>query len=293
LKKPFLTGVLVITFMMCFLFTLHAGTAIDSLGNRISIPDEGARIISLSPGATEVLFALGLDQELVGVSDFCNYPPEGTAGKPKMGGFSTPNIEKIQAQGPHVIVLTKSMPVGVKHQFERLGIQLFVAESSSFEELLRMIVALGALIGREDEAKSLAHSMKIEAGGIVEAVRSRSTRPVKTMIEIWKDPYYVAGKNTLPGDVVRMAGGRVVPESSKEYPILSEEAILEINPEALLIGHSIDTGDIMESHRNLASISAIRNNKIFVPDPDTFLRPGPRVVSALQEIARFLHPEAF
>ena len=113
------------------------------------------------------------------------------------------------------------------------------------------------------------------------------------MIEIWANPYYAAGKNTLPGDIVRLAGGRVVPESSKEYPLLSEEAILEIDPEALLLGHNAGAEPVAESHRNVASISAIRNNKVFIPDPDRFLRPGPRVVSSLREIAEFLHPEAF
>jgi iron complex transport system substrate-binding protein len=263
------------------------------MGSRVTIPEEGAKIVSLSPGATEILFELGLDEAVVGVSDFCDYPPEETARTPKMGGFSNPNIEKIQAQGPHVVVLTKSMPIGVKHQFDRLGIQLFVAESKSFEELLRMIVALGELTGRTEQAASLVLRMKSEAGVIVQTVRSRSTRPVSTMIEIWKDPYFVAGKNTLPGDIVRLAGGKVVPDSLREYPLLSEEAIVEIDPEALLIGHIIEEGGILESHRNVASITAIRNSKVFVPDLDTFLRPGPRVISALREIAEFLHPEAF
>ena len=280
-------------FLLFLYAPLYAGVGVDSMGNRVQIPDEGARIVSLSPGATEILFELGLDDSIVGVSDFCDYPPEATAGKPKMGGFSTPNIEMIQAQAPHVVVLTKSMPIGLKHQFSRLGIALFVAESKSFEELLRTILELGALTGRVQEAKSIVHGMKIDAGDVVGTIRSVSTRPVTTMIEIWANPYYVAGKNTLPGDIVRLAGGRVVPESSKEYPLLSEEAILEIDPEALLLGHNVGAEGVAESHRNVASISAIRNNKVYFPDPDIFLRPGPRVVSALREIAEFLHPEAF
>ena len=279
--------------VLFFSVPADAGTGVDSMGNRVRIPDDGARIISLSPGATEILFELGLDREIVGISDFCDYPQEKTAGKQRMGGFSSPNIEKIQAQGPHVVVLTKSMPIGLKHEFDRLGIKLFVAESKSFEALLRIILELGALTGRVQQAQSLVSRMRADAGEVIVSVRSVSTRPVTTMIEIWTDPYYVAAKNTLPGDIVRMAGGRVVPESSREYPMLSEEAILEINPEALLLGHSIGEGGITESHKNVASISAIRNNKVFVPDPDQFLRPGPRVVEALREIAEFLHPEAF
>ncbi len=263
------------------------------MGNRVSIPDTGVRIVSLSPGATEILFALGLDEEIVGISDFCDYPPGAVAVKPTMGGFSTPNIEKIQACDPHVLVLTRSMPIELKHQFDRLGIQLFVAESKSFDALLMTIVELGRLTGRKNEAVALAGRMETEAKRIVGAVRSKSTVGVTTLIEIWTDPYYAAGKNTLPGDIVRLAGGRVVPDSPREYPLLSEEAIIAIDPEALILGHAPLSDDIAEGHRNVSSIHAIRNNKILVPDPDEFLRPGPRVIEALEDIARFLHPEAF
>jgi len=270
-----------------------AGTGTDSLGNRVSIPDAGARVVSLSPGATEILFALGLDEEIVGISDFCDYPPGPVSAKPTMGGFSTPNIEKIQANDPHVLVLTRSMPIELKHQFDRLGISLFVAESKSFESLLLTIVELGKLTGRKDEAVALAGSMETEAKRIVEAVRAKSTGGVTTLIEIWANPYYAAGKNTLPGDIVRLAGGRVVPDGKREYQLLSEEAIINIDPEALILGHAPLSGDIAEDHRNVSSIRAIRYNKVFVPDPDEFLRPGPRVIDALGDIARFFHPEAF
>ncbi|MBN2325053.1 MAG: ABC transporter substrate-binding protein [Spirochaetes bacterium] len=293
MKRSFFATALSYAFSICTAACCAAGTGTDSLGNRVLIPDTGARIVSLSPGATEVLFALGLDEEIVGISDFCNYPPGLTSTKQTMGGFSTPNMERIKEGDPHVLVLTKSMPIELKHQFERLGIQLFVAESKSFDGLLRVIVELGKLTGKRNEAVALAGRMEEEAGRIVEAVHTKSVVRVTTLIEIWSDPYYAAGKNTLPGDIVRLAGGRVVPDSSKEYPLLSEEAIIEIDPEALILGHASLTGDIAADHRNVSSIHAIRNNKVLVPDPDEFLRPGPRVIDALEEIARFLHPEAF
>jgi iron complex transport system substrate-binding protein len=293
LKRFCLAAALSVVVFICTAACCIAGTASDSLGNKVSIPDVGARIISLSPGATEILVALGLDEEIVGISDFCDYPPELVSKKQTMGGFSTPNIEKIQEGDPHVLVLTRSMPIELKHQFDRLGIQLFVAESKSFDGLLRMIVELGRLTGKKNEAVALAGSMETDAKRIVEAVRTKSAGRVTTLIEIWADPYYAAGKNTLPGDIVRLAGGRVVPDSPREYPLLSEEAIIEIDPEALILGHAPLSFDITQDHRNVSSIHAIRNNKVLVPDPDEFLRPGPRVIYALEDIARFLHPEAF
>ncbi|UCB46008.1 MAG: ABC transporter substrate-binding protein [Spirochaetota bacterium] len=279
-------------FLMIFIFIyipLFSGTGVDSLGNKISIPDEGVKIVSLAPGATEILYELGLQEEIVGISEFCNYPPELVASKPKMGGFSTPDIEKIQAENPDVIILTRTMPIQVKYQFERLGMQLFVAEPKSLNELLKTIIQFGNLFNRVKEAHELVISMESRAGEITEAIRERSTNPVRTMIIIWNKPYYTASRKTLPGDIVQLAGGRIVPDTTQEYLLINEERILQINPEALILGHEIE----MTDYRNIESIRALRNNKVFLPNPDEFLRPGPRVINALTEIAHFLHPEAF
>ncbi len=293
-KRIFWRGCLIVIALFFILFTpVLAGTGVDSIGNRITVPDKNQRIVSLSPGATETLYALGLKDEIVGVSEFCNYPPDFVTTKPKIGGFSTPNIEKIQAVSPHIVIVTRVVPIQVKYQFEQLDIELFVAEPKSFNALMDTINQFGKLFNREEEAHLLIQGMKEEASEIIQAIRSHSVRPVKTIIEIWQNPYYAAGKNTLPGDIVTMAGGIVIPETGKEYPLLNEESILKLNPEALILGHRTDQNSLLKSHSNISSISAIRNNKVFSPDPDEFLRPGPRVINALKEIAQFLHPEAF
>jgi len=290
----FWRGCLIVIALFFNLFaSVLAGTGVDSIGNRITVPDKNQRIVSLSPGATETLYALGLKDEIVGVSEFCNYPPDFVTTKPKIGGFSTPNIEKIQAVSPHIVIVTRVVPIQVKYQFERLDIQLFVAEPKSYNALMDTINQFGKLFNREEEAHLLIQGMKEEAAEIIQAIRSYSVRPVKTIIEIWQNPYYAAGKNTLPGDIVTMAGGAVIPETGKEYPLLNEESVLKLNPEALILGHKTDQNNLLKSHSNISSISAIRNNKVFSPDPDEFLRPGPRVINALKEIAQFLHPEAF
>jgi len=151
----------------------------------------------------------------------------------------------------------------------------------------------GMLFHREKEARALITEMKEEAGAVEAAVRTKSIQPVKTFIEIWYNPFYAAGRYTLPGDIVSMAGGRVVPDGHDEYPRLNEEILLELNPEAIVLGHQVDRESFIEIHANIIRVYAIRNNKVFIPDPDEFLRPGPRVLNALEEIARFLHPEAF
>jgi len=273
--------------------TAMAGTAVDSLGNRITIDEKRVKVVSLSPGATEMLYAIGLRDEIVGVSDYCNYPESFVASKPRMGGFSAPNIEKIQSVKPDIIFLNTVVPIFAKNQFERLSIQLFVAEPSSFDELISLIIESGKLFGREKEARALASQMKLEAEKIADRLRAGGRRPVRTFVEVWYKPYYAAEKSSLPGDIVRLAGGEVVPDTGSAFSLIGEELILSLNPEAIVLGHNADYETFIQTHRNLEDVEALRNGKVYTPDPDEFLRPGPRVVKALNEIARFLHPEAF
>lgn len=285
--------ILIFLFCSCSFSLLFAGTAIDSRGVTVTVPDENLRIVSLSPGATEVLYLLELKEEIVGVSQFCDYPPEFVAQKPKMGGYSTPNLEKIQSVSPHIIVLTTVIPIHLKKQFERLGIQLFVTEPNGFLELLDMIDQFGKLFNREEQARAIIMKMRGEAGQITQAIRTKSITPVKTFIEIWYNPFYGAGRDTLPGDIVTMAGGKVIPDTDNSYPRLNEESLLQLNPEAIILGHDTDRETFLEIHKSIIRVYAIRNNKVFTPDPNEFLRPSPRVINALKEIAQFLHPEAF
>lgn len=287
------TGLLIVSVLFFLYLPLYGGTGVDSRGVSVTVPDENVRIVSLSPGATETLYALGLRDEIVGVSDFCNYPPDFVSKKPGLGGFSTPNLEKIQAVSPHVVILTTVVPIHIKNQFDRLGIAIFVTEPKGFSQLLYLIRQFGKMFNRETEAYMLVSDMEEEAGKVTYAVKTKSLAPVKTFIEIWYNPFYAAGRDTLPGDLVTIAGGEVIPKTGKDYPRLSEESLLALNPEAIILGHNIDVNTFLETHVNIAGVYAIRNNKIFAPDPDEFLRPGPRVVNSMREIARFLHPEAF
>ena len=150
---------LTIFFLLCLFSPLAGGTGVDSRGVKVTVPDENFRIVSLSPGGTETLHVLGLRDEIVGVSDFCNYPVEFVEDKPKMGGYSTPNIEKIQSVSPHVVLLTTVVPLQIKNQFDRLGIEMFVTEPKSLAQFLTLISQMGKMFGREREARKLVLSI--------------------------------------------------------------------------------------------------------------------------------------
>ena len=293
MKKIGWIFVTTLLFMFGIMEVLFAGTVTDSLGHRITVPNKNLRIVSLSPGSTEILFAIGIRDELVGISDFCNYPPDLVKTKPRMGGFSTPNIEKIESVHPDVVILTSVVPIQIEKQLKKLGIKIFVAEPNSINQLMDNIYQIGKLTNHLDNAQQLIKSMEDRIGKIVERIQKKSIHRVRTFIEIWYNPIYAAEKNTLPGDIVTKAGGEVIPDTGKQYPQLNEETLLELDPEAIILGHKISMEEFKKIHKNVTSITAIKNNKILIPNPDIFLRPGPRVVDALEEIAKFLHPEAF
>ncbi len=293
MHSKFFKRLFIALFFVMSVSIIYAGTGIDSLGNRVTIPDKNFRIVSLSPGTTEILFAIGLDDAIVGVSDFCNYPPDLVKNKPRMGGFSTPNIEKIESVNPDVVMMTTVVPRNIEQQLKKLGVKIFVAEPKSINQLLSIINQIGALTNHSAQAEKLISSMKYRIGKITERIKEKSLRPVKTFIEIWYNPIYAAERNTLPGDIVTKAGGEVVPDTGKGYPQINEETLLTLDPEAIILGHKTSLDEFMKIHKNVLSITAIKNKKILIPNPDIFLRPGPRVVEALEQIAKFLHPEAF
>ncbi|MFW6180971.1 MAG: ABC transporter substrate-binding protein [Spirochaetota bacterium] len=272
---------------------LHAGTGTDSTGQAVTVPDRGARVVSLSPGATETLFALGAGDQLVGVSDYCDHPPELVRGKPTVGGFSTPNIERIQVLAPHVVISTTVIPLHLKTQLENMGVSLFVANPGSLDQYFEGVRQLGHLLGREREARALIEKLRRRVDRITATLEAAGVEPVRTFIEVFDNPLFAAGSSTLPGDLVRLAGGKVVPDTESDYPRLSEEKLLMLNPQAVILGHNVDLDRFLSTHRAVAGIDAIKNRRILIPDPDVFLRPGPRMVDALEEIARFLHPEVF
>jgi len=290
---PIISALVVFLCSLFFSQYVLAGTGVDSIGNRVTVPGNLTKIVSLSPGATETLFAIGIRDTVIGISDYCNWPPDFVQSKQRMGGFSSPNIEKIQAASPDVVIMGTVVPLKIKRQLDSLGIQVFVYNPKTYSALLDSVYQFGRMFSHEEEVGELIQSLQNGAADVVQRVQKRSVRPVTTFIEIFDNPLYGAGRTSLPGDLITMAGGRVVPEGELEYPRLNEEQLLVLNPEAIVLGHEADLKQFLSIHEHVAGIRAIKNRKILIPDPDQFLRPGPRVLNALKEIAQFLHPEVF
>jgi iron complex transport system substrate-binding protein len=251
------------------------------------------RYISLAPSTTEILFALGLDEEIAGVSSYCNYPLRVKA-KQKVGTFSLPNIEQILALKPDYIFCTGLEQVPVIEQLRQLKLKVYVADPSNVEGLLTSITDIGKITGRQKEAEGLVGSMRSQ----IEKIKSKAAlippqeRP-KVFIEIWDDPLTTAGKGSFVDDLLTLAGGvNIAGDTQRAFSIFSPEEVIRRNPDCIILAYmnKQDPLKVLSARFGWEGISAVKNNRVYSDiNPDLLLRPGPRVVIGLRQIYERLH----
>lgn len=252
------------------------------------------RYISLAPSTTEILFALGLDEEIVGVSSYCNYP-EKAKSKNSVGDFSRPNIEQIISLKPDYIFCTGLEQAPVISELKQLNLKVYVADPTNIEELFSSILEIGKITGREKEGINLIKNMESE----IEEVTSKVNlipllmRP-KLFIEIWNDPLMTAGSGSFVDELITLAGGiNIAHDTKRPYSIFSAEEVIKRNPDCIILAYmqSELPLKIIGERLGWRRIQAVKNNCLYNDiDPDTLLRPGPRVVVGLKEIHKRLYP---
>ena len=269
-----------------------AGEVTDMLGRRVRIPDHAARIVSLAPSITETVFVLGDGDRLVGVTDFCDYPPE-AARKPRVGGISTPSFEAILSLRPDLIIATSES--NYAEHVERLvslGLPVYVVQPVDFETVLESIDRIGRVLGRDAAARARVAAMRRDADAIARAVAG-SPRP-RVLYVVWPNPLIAPGRGTLITELIHRAGGESVTGAEPlPYPRLSLETVVERRPDRIIVGrHGQGTvEELLRGWERLGSVSAVREGRVFGVDGDLVHRPGPRMIEALRALARVIHPE--
>ncbi|TRZ93776.1 cobalamin-binding protein [bacterium] len=252
------------------------------------------RYISLAPSTTEILFALGLNQEIVGISSYCNYPPE-TQSKARVGDFSHPSIEKIFSLKPDYIFCTGLEQAPVIEQLKQLKFNIYVADPSSMEELFDTINDIGMITSKNKEAQELIRKMRrdIEEVGAKVSLIPPEQRP-KVFVEIWHEPLMSAGKGSLIDEIIALAGGtNIAHDTRRAYSIFSSEKVISLNPDCIIMAYMDKEPalKLVENRFGWRNIKAVKNKRVFNDiDPDTLLRPGPRITSGLKEINKRLYP---
>lgn len=292
--------VLVIT-AIAIAFCMLPATAVtitDDTGNVLSLDYTPVRIVSLSPANTEILAALGLADRTVGITDACNFPPE-IRNKTRIGGYASVSIEKLAAMQPDLILASDLTPEGTVRRLRDLGFPVVVIAPHGIDRLIQDIRMVGALTGAEEPAENLSNRL---LDRLVDACSCGSITQDPTVAHvIWHDPLYVSGNNTLQDAAIVRGGGRNVFADRDGWITISLEEFLARDPEIIIVnggdGMNRPGKDLIREtlmgNPHYATLSAVKNNRVFVVDADIISRPSPRIVDAIEQIARFFHPECY
>jgi iron complex transport system substrate-binding protein len=272
------------------------GGVVDDLGRLVNIKETPQRIISLSPSNTEILFALGLGEKVVGVTEYCNYPPE-ALDKEKVGGYSTPDIEKIIALQPDLIVADDIHKDETIPALEEKGLTVFALMPGNLDGVLADIQMVGKITGKEKEAFELITQMHSRIEAITDKTENLQERP-RVFYITWHDPLWTSGSGTFIHELIEKAGGVNIFQDVTEHKTVDIELVLARNPEVIIAcsGHGEAKDEPFgwaKSEPRLQATEARMNNRIHQIDADIVSRTGPRIVEALEEFARFIHPEIF
>lgn len=267
----------------------------DEAGREVSFPYPPKRIVSLAPNITEILFGLGLDEEVVGISIHCNYPDK-VKNRVRVGSYISIDFERVISLKPDLILATGAgNPREVVEKLERLGFPTYVIFPKKFDDVLKSIRHIGQVVGKEREAFSLAQSMNMRREKIVD--RTRSLPRPKVFLQIGESPIVTVGKGSFGDDLIHLAGGENIAGADREmYPRLGIEEILKRSPEVLLVSSMNPQGDyerVLREWKRWKMIPAVREGRIHLIDSDLIDRPSPRLIEGLETMARLIHPERF
>ena len=265
----------------------------DDAGRRVALPARVDRVISLAPSLTEIVFAVGGGDRLVGNTTYCDYPAEAKA-VAKVGDSLQPSLERVIALRPQVVLISTASQLEVfTQQLHNQNIAAFVTDPHDLEGVFRSIEQVGQIFGQTEQATQLVKKLRERTNAVEQAVQH--AQPVRVFYQVSGEPLYTIGKDAFLTDLIRRAGGvSVTADVPGAWPKYSSESALAARPEAIILptGGSMGAANssVAEALRNSPAALAGRVYKI---NDDYLARPGPRLVDGLEAMARALHPEAF
>jgi iron complex transport system substrate-binding protein len=275
-------------------------TVKDARSKEVTLESKPERIVSLTPSNTEILFALGLNDEIVGVSSNDNYPKEALE-KEKVGDMNV-NVEKVVSLQPD-IVFADAMAMGSSpdafKQLEDAGVKVFVVEdATSFEQVYNSIITIGTLTGKQIEAEKVVKDMKAEVAAIKEKASKIDEKDRKLVwIEVQGEPQlYTTGKGTFMDEMLTIIGAKNAAGNEKGWVMMSEEKAVQLNPDVIITTYGYyDKEAVQKILKRPAwqNVTAVKERKVFDVDSDKVSRPGPRLTEGLQELAKAVYPEVY
>ena len=265
----------------------------DEVGRTITVPDTVTRFISLAPSLTEIVFAIGAGDRLVGRTTYCNYPAEALKVE-AVGDTLKPSIERIIALRPQIVfVSTASQLEAFTSELEAHHIAVYVSDSHDLDGVFHSIERLADLLGKRPQADELLQQLRNRVRAVAEKVKSQP--PVRVFYQVSAEPLYTIGRDAFLTDLIKRAGGiSVTADVPGAWPKYSAESALAAKPEAIVLPTADSMGDVNSDVASALKRSpAVANGRVYKIDRDHLSRPGPRAVDALEDLARALHPEVF
>jgi iron complex transport system substrate-binding protein len=269
---------------------------IDDTGREVAVPQPVRRIVSLAPNLTETLFALGLGDHVVGVTDFCDYPPE-AATREHVGGPVTPNLEKIAQLRPDLVLATRSggNRLSTVQSLETVGLAVFATDPHTVDEVIASAERLGEIADAPEQGRIVAERLRGRLREVAGQVAD--SKPVPVLLVVWPDPLITVGRDTFIADALRRAGAENVIQTAQDWPNASLEEVARLQPQYLLFAsdHSEETERQIAELRGRTGwkgLRAVLDGRIILLS-EAIARPAPRLVDEIERLARALHPDRF
>ncbi len=267
-------------------------TVTDSSGQTVTLKQPATRIVSLAPANTEIAYAVGAGAKMVAGTSYDDYPAAAKS-LPKVGDFSNPSVEKIASFNPDLVLATGGVQAGLRSKLEKLGVQVYVVDPTTYAGVMTDIANVGKLAGTSAAAQQVVATMQKAEADVQAKVASAAKVP--TFVEIYSKPLMTAGKGTFISDMVGIAGGANLGDSAGTgFPNFSSEVLLKDDPAVYIAdsGSMSKPGDL-SSRPGFSSLTAVKDGHVYVIQDDLIARPGPRLAQGLAQLARMIHPEAY
>lgn len=282
----------------------EGGDLVDDLGYSLTLTSPPERIVSLAPSNTEILFAVGAGDKVVGVTDFCNYPYDFEAwieagNMTSIGNYYGPSVEPIVALDPDLVLATTGS-LEAAENLRDLGYNVLVVEPKNLSFVLRDILLVGRATDRYSEAVALESEIRQRIDTVANQAADATSTP-KVYHEVWNEPLMSAGPGTFIDEIITLAGGEnIFNDATTSWPTVSSEAIIEKNPDVMVFPdmymgrqNFYETIEAVENRPGWDIISAVQNDTIYEINADIISRSGPRLADALEALAKMIHPEIF
>ena len=273
----------------------HAKIVTDQLGRKITVPDNPQRVVALAPSITEIIYALGQENLLKGVTLYSDFPPAAVS-LPKVGSYVQLNLEKIVALKPDLCIAIKDgNPRVVANRLQSLNIPVYAVDPRNLETVMQTVLEIGNLLNASQRAYLLVQRMRSRVLKVKSRLAKSAYRP-RVFFQIGITPIVSIGTHTFIHELIVLAGGKNLAQGPVAYPRFSREQVLVLSPEVFIIT-SMARAAVFEQVKaewnRWPNMPAIRDHRIFLEDSNFFDRPTPRLVDGLELLVKLIHPEFF